>query len=88
MLSLITLTATYLPLVLQSQGRDWQGLSLTWWSIIGVTVLVISLGTIIARLWWNLRRSFSERERSELENLQLGVEERRHRREEREGPLV
>ena len=88
MFSLTTLAATYLPLVLQAQGKDWQGLSFGWWAIIGVTLFAVSLGTVIARLWWNLRHFISMRGRLELENLQLEVGERRYHKEERDGPSV
>jgi hypothetical protein len=77
MFSLVTLAATYIPVVANLTRSEWGGLDLRIWALIAFTLFAVSVLSIVIRLWWNLSRLLSERGQLEMEKLRREVRDLR-----------
>lgn len=74
MFVIIGLVVTYSPLIAEAKGVSIWGLSWAYYALIGVTILVISIGVIIYGLYSENKGFHSEADRLDIEKKELEIQ--------------
>jgi hypothetical protein len=77
--ALVGLVATYAPLYLDYRGTDIWKIAWQHWAMVGATVLLLSLASIIFRLYMENHRFRSEEHRLQMEKLRREVKQLREK---------
>jgi hypothetical protein len=76
-LTFVGLVATYFPLYADAKGIDIWNIAWQYWAMIGATILWLSLGSIIIRLFRENRRLHSKEYSLQMEKLEREVKQLR-----------